>query len=183
MNADRAWGWLPVAAAAATVLVQMSAPAVCADHRSQTDLPAEVSQRLGTADRRRPRWYFAAETDLNGDSVPELLIHVVGWDWCGTGGCTTFVFGQRDGAYRELAVIPLSRPPIRTGRVAPSGWRTLIVRIGGGGIPAGDAVWHFDGTAYTTGELPADRRSVADLSGSVIHIDRFTSWQAGTALP
>lgn len=152
-----------------------------ASARPSVQLPGAIITRLAEKGSTQPSWYFAAETDLNGDSVPELLVHVVGLFWCGTGGCTTFVFSVEADAYRELARIPLSRPPIRTARSTRHGWYPLIVGIGGGGVPAGDVAWYFDGASYAA-DRPLHRQTAVELADAVIHIDRYASWAAGTVL-
>jgi len=38
--------------------------------------------------------YSYTEVDLNGDGVKEVVVYLTGRDWCGTGGCNTFILAR-----------------------------------------------------------------------------------------
>ena len=114
-------------------------------------LPADVVAQLADDDEEaRGLRFFGAAIDLDGDGRPELVVHVVGRGWCGTGGCTTFVFARAGeaGAHRLVSRIPTTREPIHALASTHHGWRDLLVTIGGGGVPYGELALAFDGADY-----------------------------------
>ena len=57
--------------------------------------------------------YFAAAINLNVEGYPEIIVHVVGDTVCGSGGwCDTLVFTPNGTAFRHVATIRSTRPPI-----------------------------------------------------------------------
>ena len=72
--------------------------------------------------------YFAAAINLNVEGYPEIIVHVVGDTVCGSGGwCDTLVFTPNGTAFRHVATIRSTRPPIRVSPVRSHDWRNLIV--------------------------------------------------------
>jgi hypothetical protein len=100
-------------------------------------------------DARAPTFYNYDRVDLNNDGIPEVLVHVVGPDWCGSGGCHTFIFRKRENDYDLVSEIGLTGTPIMVNRIRSHGWLDLIVFVVGGGIQPGYyAVLSFDGHSY-----------------------------------
>ena len=56
--------------------------------------------------------YAYTKIDLNGDKKPEIIVHLVGRPFCGTGGCTTLIFTKDANGYKLLSEIGLNHPPI-----------------------------------------------------------------------
>ena len=71
--------------------------------------------------------YTYAKVDLNGDGSPEIIVHLMGSFFCGTGGCTTLIFQQLRGQYQLIGRIPTSHPPIIVSGNTSNGWKELIV--------------------------------------------------------
>jgi hypothetical protein len=93
--------------------------------------------------------YSAAFVDLNGDGKPEVIAHITGRDWCGSGGCTTLVLAQKGSCYRVVARLTITRPPIRVLATKSHGWRDIGVWMQGGGIQPGyEADLFFNGKTY-----------------------------------
>lgn len=98
-----------------------------------------------------PIHYFTTRVDLDGDRHPEWIVHVVGPNVCGTGGCDTMVFKEVRKQLELIARIKLTRPPIVVADTETHGWRDLIVHVSGGGIlPGHSARLRYDGRAYPT---------------------------------
>lgn len=101
--------------------------------------------------------YIDAAKDLNGDGRPEAIVHVRGRAWCGSGGCVTLILTPKDGTYRVVASIPITRPPIRVLNRVSNGWAHIGVWVSGGGITPGyEAELPFDGSTYP--KNPSDPR-------------------------
>ncbi len=142
------------------------------------DIQAIVRDRYG-ADAR----YFARETSLNGDSILETLVYVVGAKACGTGGCPTLVFTSRDGHHVLVSTISLTHPPIGAATSGSAGWRNLVVRIAGGGIKPADVELMFDGKHYPenpTLDVPVVRPATPGDATVVIPV--FKTLDAATPL-
>lgn len=59
------------------------------------------------------------------------------------------------------------------------GWRNLVVGIGGGGLPAGNAEFEFDGKTYPSNPTVPPAAPAPDLGGTEILIPRFDSYRDG----
>ncbi|NJL91660.1 MAG: hypothetical protein HC916_19180 [Coleofasciculaceae cyanobacterium SM2_1_6] len=71
--------------------------------------------------------YRYTKVDLNGDGVPEVVVHLSGSSFCGTGGCTTLIFQQQGNQYQLVSRIPTSHAPIIVLGNTTNGWKDLIV--------------------------------------------------------
>src|SRR5688572_4257940 len=47
--------------------------------------------------------YVLAWADLNGDRQPEAVIHMLSRDYCGTGGCTLFIYRAAGRSWARVA--------------------------------------------------------------------------------
>lgn len=165
---------------AALIAACASDPPRSAEPCDDARIAASVKAALGPGD-----WdarYFDARVDLNGDERQEVLTLVAGPMVCGTGGCTLFVFTPQADAYRLVAQLSVVRTPVRVSSHEANGWRNLVVGIGGGGLPAGNAELAFDGTTYPSNPTVEPARRVSDLSGSEIVIPQFESYREGKPL-
>jgi hypothetical protein len=127
--------------------------------------------------------YFQASTDLDGDGQDELVIHVAGPMVCGTGGCNTLVFTPADGRWTQIADITVSRPPIRASERRTNGWRNLLVRVAGGGLPESyNAELRFDGETYPGNPTVPPAERAEDVEGATVLIDAFDSFEEGRPL-
>lgn len=106
-----------------------------------------------------PKWMME-RADLNGDGVDEALAYVLDPMFCGTGGCTLYVLGQKDGAWSVISKIGPSRLPIYKLDAGPDGWVNLGVTIGGGGAaPSVMSVPH-DSNGYADNPTVAPAKPV-----------------------
>jgi len=128
-------------------------------------------------------WYFVAFADLDGDGTKEAIVHIVSTFTCGTGGCPTLVLTPEGSAYRLVADISITRPPIRVLSSTSHGWKDLAVWVQGGGIMSGyEAELRFDGITYPKNpSIPPATRSRNSIPGEVV-IPKFKSYKEGKLL-
>ena len=93
--------------------------------------------------------YFRAFVDLGNDGKKEAIVHLVGPEVCGSGGCLTVILRPEGDSYSLVTDISINRPPIRMLSRSSHGWHDLGVWVEGGGITPGyEADLAFDGTTY-----------------------------------
>ena len=120
------------------------------------------------ADEHQER-YTAAFVDLSGHGRSEAIVHLLSNGWCGSGGCTTLVLEDRNGAFRLVSEIPISNPPIRVLTTRSHGWRDLGVMVSGGGIRrAYEAKLSFDGSTYPTDPTVSPAKPMAVQQGRTV---------------
>ncbi len=103
--------------------------------------------------------YAYALVDLDGDGKPEVIVYLVGQAWCGSGGCQTLILARTESSYKVISRMTITQLPIRVLDRKSNGWRSLAVRVQGGGIQPGyEAELKFDGIKYPLNPsiLPAE---------------------------
>jgi hypothetical protein len=127
--------------------------------------------------------YFLKWFDLNGDGEPEAIAHVVGPHVCGTGGCPTHIFVRREGGYKLVSTIVLTRPPIIASQRRTRGWNNLIVFVAGGGIlPGYYAELPFDGSTYPESAADELAKEVKGQPRGVVLIKDYKTYMEGKSL-
>lgn len=96
--------------------------------------PKAVRQFLQRGGWGTPDSYIAVLRDLNDDGSPEAVVFLTDPDSCGSGGCTLLVVQQQGRAWNLLSKIPIVRPPVLALERVRSGWHSLGVSVGGGGL-------------------------------------------------
>jgi hypothetical protein len=86
--------------------------------------------------------------NLSKAAEAEVLVYMKGRDYCGSGGCTTFVLAENNGEYRVVTAISVTRTPMIVSPHRTNGWKDLIVRVSGGGLSPEYMVLAFDGKTY-----------------------------------
>lgn len=124
--------------------------------------------------------YARAFIDLNGDGKQEVVVYLMGSNWCGSGGCPTLILAPEGKSYRLVSKITPTRRPIRVLDERSGGWRAIGVWVQGGGIPIGyEAELRFDGKEYPANPtLTAPHRRSRRLPGKKI----ITAVNGGTPL-
>jgi hypothetical protein len=105
-----------------------------------------------------------AFVDLNGDGKDEVIVHVTGRSWCGTGGCQTYILTPQGGSYRFVGRIPATRTPIRVLDKVSHGWHSVSVLVRPDASHMYDGELRFNGQKYPLGEEP----SADGLPGRVV---------------
>ena len=95
-----------------------------------------------------PEQFRYAFVDLNGDLVQEAVVLIAGPGYCGSGGCTLVVMKREDDRLKVFSSSTITREPICIAAEDRQGWKSLVVTVGGGGGPDGQAVLRFDGSRY-----------------------------------
>lgn len=114
--------------------------------------------------------YTYAKVDLNGDASPEVIVHLMGSYFCGTGGCSTLIFQQLRGQYQLIGRIPTSHPPIIVSGNTSNGWNDLIVYT----RDAVPMLVKFEDKGYGQ---KVDLAPSADLSGTYLFAKEYRKYQ------
>lgn len=114
--------------------------------------------------------YFPVPIDLDGDGRDELIVHISGIRWCGSGGCMTLVLRTNGDSYEVVTRIRVTPTPVRVLATESDGWRSLSVPIAAAGPrPAYEAELPFDGESYPPNPTtPPARPLEGDVRGEVI---------------
>lgn len=123
---------------------------------------AAVEAAMAERDIKEVPAHRHASVDLDGDGTEDLLAWLDDPNWCTPGGCTLLVFhreGDRDVLVAE--VTPVKTPiAVATGM---SGWRDILVTVGGDAAPVGTVALQHDGIGY-----PEDPMLMAALASDVV---------------
>ena len=120
----------PLALAAAGALLAVGASAQSDPRPAQ--VLAAIGEELGPDSR-----YAIAFSDLNDDHRQEALVHLVGSNHCGSGGCTTLILTYTTEGWVPIGRLTVSRLPIYRLPEHQGGWYDLGVSVGGGGMMPG----------------------------------------------
>ncbi len=82
--------------------------------------------------------------DLNGDGLKEAVIYIKDSDWCGSGGCTLFVFQATDVGFLFVSRTTITRKPVSISQNKTSGWHDITVDTKG----VGRVVLKYNGKKY-----------------------------------
>ncbi len=166
--------------------LRSGAPSSTAEESLRTFLRGYL--RSGSLDFDKTTRYSAAFVDLNGDGKQEVIVHVSGRGWCGTGGCNTFIFSPKGDCYRVVAEISGTHTPIRVLRSTSHGWHSISAFVRGATVIVGQGVvtepnyeaeLRFDGTTYDL--VPSEalaRPPIGKVAGEAV----ISGSDAGTLL-
>ena len=88
--------------------------------------------------------YDVGFIDLNNDGIKDAIVYLKSRDWCGSGGCTTFVFKGTDSGFKFINNIMIVKKPIIISKSKTNGFQDIIVNTGG----IGSVVLKFNGKTY-----------------------------------
>lgn len=95
--------------------------------------------------------YVYNRLDLDGDGRFEVLVYVLGPEFCGTGGCSLMIFRRVADGFVLVKSIPAARPPVIVSPVRTAGWHDLLYQRSGGGAQATWVRLTFNGVEYVPG--------------------------------
>ena len=160
-----AW-FLPPATSAQTVTEKPIATAM------RNSLKVFLQNQFGGASQGGDNTrYFAALVNLSTDTTTQqAIVYLTGDGWCGSGGCNTLVLARSENSWRVVAKITITRPPIRVLDETSYGWRSIGVRVQGGGIQPGyEAELRFDGKTYPSNpSMPPARPLQQKAAGETV---------------
>ena len=146
--------------AAAAALAASGASAQAPDPRTPAVLSA-IHAQLGKDGFGPNAQYAIAFSDLNDDHHQEAVVHVGGPNFCGSGGCTTFVLTETGTGWVTIGKMTVSRLPIYRLPVHRNGWFDLGVYVSGGGAQPGVRAVSFERRKY--GSNPTKGEAVSRL--------------------
>jgi hypothetical protein len=115
--------------------------------------------------------YATAETDLDGDGTPEVLVYLGGPMFCGTGGCNLVVLKRQDGDLIQVSETSVVQLPVGVLDSKSHGWRDLAVTVSGGGMAEGVSRLRFSGRGYPTNASVEVSAGAAAISKPLIAED------------
>lgn len=115
--------------------------------------------------------YATAETDLDGDGMPEVLVYLGGPMFCGTGGCNLVVLKRQDGDLIQVSETTVVQLPVGVLDSKSHGWRDLAVSVSGGGMTEGVSRLRFTGRGYPANASAEVSADAAPISKPVIAED------------
>ena len=109
---------------------------------------------------------FALE-DLNGDGRADAIVLLSDRGWCGSGGCTMFIFKGVEEGFEFISSSTITSTPIRISRKTTHGWRSLIVYSKG----KGNVLMRFSGDVrYPGNPSTQPKASRAEVDAASIAI-------------
>lgn len=133
----------PEPTASAEPVEQVSEPApMTAEDWIRANHKDAVSSDLGKLQ------YATAETDLDGDGTPEVLVYLGGPMFCGTGGCNLAVLKREGGDLIQVSETSVVQLPVGVLDSKSHDWRDLAVSVSGGGMTEGISRLRFTGSRY-----------------------------------
>lgn len=158
----------PDPAPAADTTAVMDEPAMDAAPGDTTALNAAIRAQI-EADGMDPSAapFRTAFVDLNGDGTTDALAFMQGM-YCGSGGCTLYVFEGGSDGYTLDSNISLARNPIIVADAETNGWRDLVFEVSGGGMPAKVVALQHGADGYPSNASMVDAASAASFAGDVV---------------
>jgi hypothetical protein len=123
----------------------------------------------GDPDQDQTTKYIAAFRDLNGDGKPEAIVYLESPDYCGSGGCNTLILTNKNGTWKVMSSILITRPPIRVLPNTSHGWHSIGVFVVGGGILDGyEAELDFNGKKYPLNPTVPPAKPLKSPAGDIV---------------
>lgn len=144
---------------AATSVLLMMMLALSYPTRSAAQIPSGGEESLkkflqkydgnSTFGTERTTRYAAAFVDLKDDGKQEVIVYLIGPNWCGSGGCSALILAPLGESYKVITRTTVTQLPIHVLATRTNGWHDLGVWVQGGGIQPGyEARLRFNGKKY-----------------------------------
>lgn len=92
--------------------------------------------------------YVAGWADVNADGRQEAFVYMMSGNYCGSGGCSLFIFTPEQASFYQMGHMTVTQTPIRVLNSRTRGWRDLAVGVSGGGTPARTMIMQHRGATY-----------------------------------
>jgi len=146
-----------------------AAAALASSGASAQPEPRALQVLAAIGDERGPDSRFTiAFTDLNDDHRQEAVVHMVGSNHCGSGGCTTYVLTHTLEGWVRVGKLTVSRLPIYRLPEHHSGWYDLGVYVGGGGTTSGIRAVGFRKGRYLSNPTMGQRVERLPLEATLV---------------
>jgi putative lipoprotein len=124
-----------------------------------------AEDRAGFPDTR----YVSGWMDLNGDGRPEALVYMMSGNYCGSGGCTLYIYTPEQGSFYQHGAMSVTNLPVRALNTRTRGWRDLSVAVAGGGTRARTVLVPHGRITYAENPTVAPARTLArDPPGTLV---------------
>jgi len=114
--------------------------------------------------------YASGWADLNGDGRPEALVYIISSNYCGSGGCTLFVYTPEQGSFSQHGSMSVTSLPVRALNSRTRGWRDLAVGVSGGGTAARTVLIPHGAITYPENPTVAPARTLRRIPPSQVVI-------------
>jgi len=104
--------------------------------------------------------YASGWADLNGDGRPEALVYLMSSNYCGSGGCTLFIYTPEQSSFSQHGSMGVTSLPVRALNTRTRGWRDLAVGVSGGGTPARTVLIQHGAITYPENPTVAPARTL-----------------------
>lgn len=153
-----------------TPLLAVLASAAAAQPSRDAALHAFLQERFGEDRAGFPDTRYAhGWADLNGDGRPEALVYMMSGNYCGSGGCTLYIYTPEQNSFYQHGSMSVTNLPVRALNSRTSGWRDLSVAISGGGTRARTVLIPHGRITYADNPTVAPARTLPrDPPGSVV---------------
>ena len=88
--------------------------------------------------------YEVGFVDLNNDQIQDAVVYLNDRNWCGSGGCTTFILKGVKSGFEFQSKVMIVKKPIVISQSKSNGYMDIIVNTGG----VGSVVLKFNGKTY-----------------------------------
>jgi len=118
---------------------------ICSEKERDIKLEKAIVKEFDLEQYDSTRYYYN-KVDLDGDGTPEIFVYLVGFYFCGTGGCSGAIFKEENEEYNLISKFSLVNNPIIISNIKTNGYRDIIMNVYGGGIESFFALLKYDGT-------------------------------------
>lgn len=145
-------------------LLALAAAPLAAQPARDAALRAFLQERFAEDRAAYPNTRYAAGwADLNGDGRPEALVYMISGAYCGSGGCTLFIYTPEQGSFYQHGSLSVTSLPVRALNSRTRGWRDLAVGVSGGGTPARTVLVPHGAITYPENPTVAPARTLRQV--------------------
>jgi hypothetical protein len=157
---------------AGILLLQAPASALAQAHTRRAAVPPQILEHIWQ-DTAARSWFlglprdslasslYAEPIDLNGDSVPELVVRGRG-SLCGASNCVFWIYGRTSSGYERLLDDGRSMQTLERMRTISHGYRDLRTWMHGSAWDGGVILYKFDGRRYRAAQCAGYSYSYLD---------------------
>ncbi|MDG1822407.1 MAG: hypothetical protein P8H25_03410 [Flavobacteriaceae bacterium] len=120
---------------------------------TETDIDSKIKAVFdGIACYGLSKSYEVTKNDLDFDGIDEIIIFYWGSCFCGTGGCSTQIYKQRNAALKLIGDFGLTRVPFYLKKEPNRKWKDIVFFSSGGGAKPTQRIYMFNDEEYVLAE-------------------------------